>query len=87
MTRGENGGLRPRRDQNGSEMVALKMGTNSATTRLSGVELAVHPVCLRKGDEKLVKTANLFLLHGQKVTDRTSQDLKQKFRSDLVAAG
>lgn len=70
------------------------MGTNSATTqsaavsvRLSGVELAVHPVFLRKGDEKLVKTANLFLLHGQKVTDRTSQDLKQKFRSDVVAAG
>lgn len=70
------------------------MGTNSATTQsaavsvqLSGVELAVHQVCLRKGDEKLVKTANLFLLHGQKVTDRTSQDLKQKFRSDVVAAG
>lgn len=56
MTRGENGGLRPRRDQNGSEMVALKMGTNSATTqsaavsvRLSGVELAVTSSVFEKG--------------------------------------
>lgn len=56
------------------------MGTNSATTqsaavsvRLSGVELAVHPVCLRKGDEKLVKNCKSVFVtwpesHRQNVT-------------------